>query len=102
MGYRAHTITRHRDYGSTTFSDWTEFDTHFISTLRDAGVDVHDDESGSFYEVQKEELQKYVKSLPVNEEPSVAYPDYTNVELIEELQTAIDESKGDWVSWEWF
>ena len=102
MGYRANVITKHPDYGSQTFSDWTEFDTNFIPALTDFGVDVEEDISQSFYDVEKDELQGYVKSLPVNEDPSAAYPTYTNVELIEVLQTAINESKDTWVSWEWF
>ncbi len=102
MGYRANVITRHREYGNQTFSDWTEFDSDFIPALAEFGIDVNDSDSQDFYEVEKEELQRYVKSLPVNEDPSVAYPSYTNMELIEELQTAIDESKDTWVSWEWF
>lgn len=102
MGYRANVITEHRSYGSTTFADWTEFDTDFVRALGDFDIDVNYSESQDFYEVEKEDLQKYVKSLPVNEEPSVAYPSYSNIELIEELQTSIDESPHDWVSWEWF
>jgi hypothetical protein len=101
MGYRANTVIQHRAYGGTTFSDWVEFTSNFIPSVRAVGVDVIASDYEDFFSVNKVELQAYVKSLPNNEVAS-AYPSYTNQELKDKLQIAIDESPGRYVSWEWF
>lgn len=101
MGYRAHTITQEREYGSQTFSDWEEFVDNFIPAARENSLDVVGNEALDFFEVEKKQLQKYVDKLPENDEKS-AYPSLTNKELKEVLQSAIKEAPGEWVSWEWF
>lgn len=100
MGYRANVITRHRDYGSQTFSDYNMF-IEFQEAAKEKDLEIQGDESEEFFEVDKTELQKFVNKLPSNDKVSI-YSDYTNKELKEELQTAIDETKDEWVSWEWF
>ena len=100
MGYRANVITQHRKYGSQTFGDYNEF-VEFQEALREKGVEIQGDENEEFFEVDKEDLQKYVDELADDGEVS-DYPSYTNSDLKQELQNAIDESKGNWISWEWF
>lgn len=102
MGYRANVITQHRKYGGQTFGNWTDFDLHFLSALRDFDIDIFDGEGTNYYEVDKKELQRFVDSLPDNNKKSVAYPEYTNKELKEELQDSINETKDVYVAWEWF
>lgn len=101
MGYRANVVTQHREYGSQTFCDWENFTNNFVPALEEFGIEVNADDAMDFYEVEKGELQKYVDSLPDNEEQSVS-TEHTNKELKDELQIAINESKESWVSWEWF
>ena len=98
MGYRANVITRDREYGSQTFCSYEEFVEDFIPN---SSLEIQSNDNQDFFEVDKAELQTYVDSIPDDEEES-DYPSYTNKELKEELQDAIKESKGSWVSWEWF
>jgi hypothetical protein len=100
MGYRANVITQHREYGSQTFCDYNEF-IEFQGAVRDKDLEIQGDEHEEFFEVDKEELQKYVDSIPEDDEIS-DYPSYENKELKEYLQEAINDSKGQYVSWEWF
>jgi len=101
MGYRATVIVQERKYGSQTFGDWDMFVGKLLPAFAEAGFDMCGNEAQDFFEVEKEHLQKFVDTLPNNEEASI-YPAYTNKELKGELQTAINETSGDWVSWEWF
>lgn len=101
MGYRAHVITVEREYGQQTFSSWEQFTNDFVPALGEAGFDITGDENETFFEIEKEHLQKFVDSLPENDEDSI-YPDYSNKTLKVYLQAAIDETKSSWVSWEWF
>jgi len=101
MGYRAHIITQHRQYGAETFCDWEKFTDEFIPAVQDAGFDVHESDSQDYFEMSKEDLQKYVDTIPDNDEESV-YTDYTNKELKEELQESINETKDNYVAWDWF
>lgn len=101
MGYRANVITQHRDYGSQTFCSWEEFVHDFIPAMDELGFDISGNDAEDFFEIDKDELQKFVDSLPSDEELSIS-PEHTNKALKEELQDAINESKGGWVSWEWF
>lgn len=53
MGYRAHTIIRHRDYGNTVFSDWEEFINKFIPEAEKDGIEVVGNDNQDFFEVEK-------------------------------------------------
>jgi hypothetical protein len=101
MGYRATVITQERKYGSNTFCDWDMFTNKFLPAFAEAGFDMCGNDAQDFFEVERDHLNKFVDSLPDNDEVSI-YPDYTNKELKQELTTAINETPGDWVSWEWF
>lgn len=105
MGYRAHTVTQHRDYGSTVFGDWEEFTMKFVPTAEEDGLEITGNEAEDFFEVDKESLQEFVNNIPDNDEQSkyLYEGDYnTNKDLKRVLQGAIDESNEDWVSLEWF
>lgn len=100
MGYRANVITQEREYGDQTFTNWTMFTSEFLPNVENK-LDITGNDAEDFFEVEKDQLQKYVDKLPDNEEES-DYPDYTNQALKEALTVAIKEAPGDWVSWEWF
>lgn len=100
MGYRANVITQQRDYGGQTFCDWEMFTEFTVKALLEYGI--NDNDAQDFFEIERSELQRFVDTLPENDDKSDAYPDYTNKELKEELQDAINETKDEWVSWEWF
>ena len=100
MGYRANVITQEREYGDQTFSNWEMFTSDFLPAVEEV-LDITGNDNEDFFEVNKEQLQKYVDSLPEDGEASV-YPDYKNVDLKAILQIAIDQAPGEWVSWEWF
>lgn len=101
MGYRAHTVTQKQEYGSTVFCNWEQFTSDFVPAMEEAGYEVVGNENEDFFEIEKEKLQKFVNSLPDNDEQSIS-PEHTNRELKQILQTAVNETPDDWVSWEWF
>ena len=101
MGYRAHVVTRSREYGSATFYNWDMFTNKFIPALELAGFNIYGNDEETFFEIDKEHLQKFVDSIPYNEEVSI-YPEHNNKELKEALQDAINETRDSWISWEWF
>lgn len=102
MGYRANTVTVHREYGSQPFSDWEAFVDKFIPALEEKGsMYVESSEDGTYFEVYTVLLRNYMEELPDNDKVS-DYPHYTNKELKQVLQEAIDETPGKWLAWEWF
>lgn len=100
MGYRAAVITQHRKYGSDTFHNWEEFTSDFVPALREMGVHITGNDNEDYFEVDKEELQIFVARRPKDDEES-PHPGYTNKELAEVLQDAIDETPETFVAWEW-
>lgn len=68
MGYRATVITRHREYGSTTFGDWDDFYYNFIPRAEEAGLAIEGNENMDFFEVPREDLQKFTDTLPDDDE----------------------------------
>lgn len=100
MGYRAHVITQEREYGDQTFSSWEQFTSDFMPAVEEV-LDITANDNETFFEVEKDQLQRYVDTIPENDEESV-YPDYLNKDLKAVLQIAINSAPGEWVSWEWF
>ncbi len=99
MGYRANVITRHREYGSQTFSNYQAFQ-KFLRLESDK-LDIIGDWELETYYVEAEQLEKYIASLPDNDEMS-NYEGMTNRELARALREAIEESPDRDVTWEWF
>lgn len=100
MGYRAHVITQEREYGDQTFSSWEQFTSDFMPAVEEV-LDITANDKETFFEVEKDQLQRYVDTIPENDEESV-YPDYLNKDLKAVLQIAINSAPGEWVTWEWF
>lgn len=101
MGYRANVITQHRAYGSQTFGMWENFVYKFVPAMDELGYDISGNENDDFFEMDKKHLQDFVDSLPSNDEQSIS-SEHTNNELKQQLQWAIDETKDEYVAWEWF
>lgn len=99
MGYRANVITRHREYGSQTFSNYQAFQ-KFLRLESDK-LDIIGEWELETYYVEAEQLEKYIASLPDNDEMS-NYEGMTNRELANALRGAIEESPDRDVTWEWF
>lgn len=99
MGYRANVITRHREYGSQTFSNYQAFQ-KFLR-LESDNLDIIGECESETYYVEAEQLEKYIASLPDNDEMS-NYEGMTNRELARALRGAIEESPDRDVTWEWF
>lgn len=99
MGYRANVVTRDREYGSQTFSNYQAFQ-RFLRLENDNLDIVGECESESYY-VEAEQLEKYIASLPDNDEMS-NYEGMTNRELANALREAIEQSPDRSVIWEWF
>ena len=93
MGYRANVITRHREYGSQAFQKFL--------TLESDNLDIIREWDSETYYVEAEQLEKYIASLPDNDEMS-NYEGMTNRELANALRKAIEESPDRDVTWEWF
>jgi len=98
MGYRANTITTHREYGSQSFSNWDAFDRFVARTEDTLGIEFIDEQN--MYQVEKENVKKYLENLPENGQSD--YGPFTNKELKRALEKSLEESPGDYVSWEWF
>lgn len=64
MGYRAQVVTQHREYGSSIFWDFTQFEDYFNS-LRDRYPDdeLFQSESQDFFEISKDVVEKEIKRL---------------------------------------
>ena len=99
MGYRANVVTRHREYGDQTFSNYQAFQ-KFL-TLESDNLDIIRESDSETYYVEAEQLEKYIASLPDNDEMS-NYEGMTNRELANALRMAIEESPDRDVTWEWF
>lgn len=109
MGYRAHTVTQHREYGSSVFSDvmlfidlWDDLDEFIELNVPEEWASKSENED--YYEVSIDGLKQYIEHLDVlpKEDKNEFYTDYTNKEVIESLRKSIEETKEDFVSWEWF
>ena len=107
MGYRAHTITQQREYGSTLYFRYDEFE-RFYSYLEENYsedyADFYHSESEDYYEVPVEvlraEIEKFER-LPDGE--NCEFGDMTNGQLVETLNQSVKESKNfGTVAWEWF
>ena len=61
MGYRAHTITQEREYGSAVFSNWNDFEVFTNKTQDELDWSVSDDQS--YYELEKAQLKRYAEQL---------------------------------------
>lgn len=64
MGHRAQVVTQHREYGSSLFYDFTQFEDYF-SKLRDLYPDdeLFQSESQDFFEISKDVVEKEIKRL---------------------------------------
>ena len=99
MGYRAHVVTQHREYGDHTFSDYDAF-RRFVTAERDKlSIGWVDNSEECFVEIA--ELENYINTIPLNNEVS-KYEHMTNLELIQALRKAIEQSPDECVTWEWF
>ena len=99
MGYRANIVTRHRQYGDITFSDYDAF-RNFLATEKDKlPIEWVDNPEECFIEIK--ELEKYIATIPDNNEIS-SYEHMTNQELAHALRKAIKQSPDEYVAWEWF
>ena len=107
MGYRAHTITQQREYGSTLYLRYDEFE-KFYNALKEKYEDIYADfyhsESEDYYEVPCEAIRDEIKELEkLPDGDECEYGDLTNGQLLETLQKSLKESKNfGTVSWEWF
>lgn len=113
MGYRAQVITKEREYGSSIFTDWEQFDEYYGEMMGIYDNGLNRSESMDFYEIEKtviEEEIKRLKSIGEDEEFSVQshwndgeYKDL-NKHIIEAWETALKESPKDsfYVSLEWY
>lgn len=107
MGYRAHTITQQREYGSTLYLRYEEFEKFYDYLEETYGEDYQDfyrSESEDYYEVPNEALRAEVERLErLPDGENCEFGEMTNGELVETLQKSLRESKNyGTVAWEWF
>ena len=99
MGYRANIVTRHRQYGDITFSDYDAFRNFLAAEKDNLPIEWVDNSEECFIEIK--ELEKYIATIPDNNEIS-SYEHMTNRELVAALRKAIEQSPDEYVTWEWF
>lgn len=99
MGYRANVVTKHREYGDVSFSDYSEFQ-RFLEREHNT-LDIQEEVDTGCYYIEIEELEKYIATIPDNNEIS-NYEHMTNRELASVLRKAIKQSPDEYVTWEWF
>ena len=99
MGYRANVVTKHREYGDVSFSDYSEFQ-RFLKREHNT-LDIQEEVDTGCYYIEIEELEKYIATIPDNNEIS-NYEHMTNRELASVLHKAIKQSPDEYVTWEWF
>lgn len=113
MGYRAHVVTQEREYGSSIFSDFTQFEKYF-DKIRDTypEEEIFQSEGQDFFEIYKGVIEEEVKRLTELglEEEFEFQPSWdngykeTNGEVAASLERALKESPKDsiYVSLEWY
>lgn len=111
MGYRAHTVTQHRDYGTTVFNDYGQFK-QYVDKLRDLYPDdeLFMSESEDYFEIDKVIINNEIERLnKLNKDDEFEYKSSFgetdgNGYIISNLQDALNESPQDssYVTLEWF
>lgn len=113
MGYRAQVVTQHREYGSSVFCDFTQFE-DYVYKLHELYPDdeIYQPESQDFFEISKDVVEKEIKRLTelgLEEEFEFQsgwvgeYKD-KNSTVVDSWKDALKESPGDseYVSLEWY
>lgn len=113
MGYRAQVVTQHREYGSSIFSNWDQFDSYYVE-LHDLYPDgnLFGEENSDFYEIGKDivesEIERLKKLGPAEDfefQPSWGddYKD-SNQNIIDAWEAALKESpeNSEYVALEWY
>ena len=113
MGYRAQVVTQHREYGSSVFYDFTQFE-DYVYKLYELYPDdyIYQSESQDFFEIGKDVVEKEIKRLTelgLEEEfkfQSGWVGEYRdkNGEVARSWEVALKESPEDseYVSLEWY
>lgn len=108
MGYRAHTITQHRDYGSAVFYEYDQFISYF-NELQEEHDDLYMNEQEDFFEIDKEIVEKEIKRLSESPDEEFkhksSYGDTdSNLTIAKALRGALDESPKDcsYIAFEWY
>lgn len=113
MGYRAQVVTQHREYGSSIFCDFTQFEDYF-GKLQELYPDdeIYQSESQDFFEISKDVVEKEIKRLTelgLEEDFEFQsswngdYKDQNHI-IIGSWKEALEESPKDseYVSLEWY
>lgn len=113
MGYRAQVIKQHREYGSSIFSDYTQFE-EYLSRMRDLYPDeeIYESESQDFFEISKDAVEKEIKRLTeIGLEKDFEFQSYwsgdhkeNNGSIAELWKEALEQSPEDcyYVALEWY
>lgn len=108
MGYRAHTVTQHREYGSSVFCDWQLFQ-DYLGYLReqyeDDMMDAYENEAEDYYQIPKIVIEQEVIRLAVLPPDEIEkHLDAENQYVLSDLRDALKEAIADDtdVTLEWF
>jgi hypothetical protein len=105
VGYRAHIVTQHREYGSQAFYDYAIFERYW-EFLRSEYPDeeLFEDEHADYFEIPKEVVQaEVIRIQKLDSDKAFEYnPDITNKDMVDVLNRMLKESQGDFISLEWF
>lgn len=114
MGYRAQVVTQEREYGSSIFCDFQQFEDYF-SKLQELYPDdeIFQSESQDFFEISKDVVEKEIKRLTelgLEEEfefqslwSGTEYKDQNHI-IIGSWKEALEQSpaNSNYVSLEWY
>lgn len=107
MGYRAHIITQHREYGGEFGLNWQQLSDYY-DDLDERYGDKQDltlmrDEEESYYEIDNIIAKYEIRRLTeLGLEEKFEFSDDTNGDIIEYLQSALKETKETYIALELF
>ena len=112
MGYRAQVVTQHREYGSSVFYDFTQFE-DYVYKLYELYPDdyIYQSEGRDFFEISKDVVEKEIKRLTELGDTDFEFQSawvgeykYKNSEVALSWEEALKESPegSEYVSLEWY
>lgn len=114
MGYRAQVVTQHREYGSSIFSDFHQFEEYYNDLIdRYPEGQLYSEENSDFYEIGKDIVKAEIERLNKDSTADFEFQSswyqegdvkQSNGEIVESWEAALRESpeESEYVALEWY